>query len=214
MPLRPPPLVRFAAAATLVAIADLATKALALALLGAGQDVPLAGPLHLTLVHNTASAGSVSLGAYTWHINALATLLSVVLAVLVCSRLAALDRAAPVMLGLIAGAALGNLGSMVVPPAGVPDFIAYRYEFGTDVVFNVADVAAYIGIALAARTATLIGFAILRERRAPRPALPARAPRPETVVPIALAIEPSRLPSPTAPRRSPAPHPEPRRAEP
>jgi lipoprotein signal peptidase len=196
VPARQSPLHRLALVALVVAAADLASKELAVALL-AGRDVPLLGAWHLRLLHNTASAGGVWLGDQTWIINAVATLAALLLAVGFCRHIARVDSGAPFALGLIAGAAAGNLASLVIPPAGVPDFLAFRVDRGHDVVFNVADVAAYVGIVLGLRTvATLVAAA-----RAPRPApvsakaaavatvwAPRRAAA-EVVVPIPLAVE-------------------------
>ncbi len=165
VPARDTPIARLAVVATLVALADLGTKQLALALLP-GRDVPLGGAFHLLLAHNTGSAGGVTLGRFTWEINAIATLAAIVLSVVVCRRLAALDGGAPLALGLIAGAGLGNLTSMVLPPAGVPDFLAVRYPWGS-LVFNVADIAAYVGVALSARTMVALVTAIRVRRTVP-----------------------------------------------
>lgn len=165
MPDRSTPLVRLARVAAIAAAADLATKALAASLL-AKRVVPVAGPLSLDLVYNTASAGGVSLGAHTWLINAVATALALVLAVAICRQVAAYDRRAPAALGLIAGGALGNLTSLLLPPDGVADFLAVAVGDG-GLVINVADIAAYAGVALFARTGLRLVEVLRIERRAP-----------------------------------------------
>jgi lipoprotein signal peptidase len=189
--LRRSPLARFAGLALAVAVCDLAAKQVALATL-AGRDVPLAGgALRLTLVHNLGSAFGISLGPYTPQLNFTFTLAAIVLAAVTCSALAAVDRRAPVALGLIAGGALGNLASLVLPPAGVPDFIAAGLPAGFQIVFNLADVAAYAGVVLSAR----VGATLMREMRRERATrVAARAAtrttrRPEMVVPIPVATE-------------------------
>jgi hypothetical protein len=60
--------VRFFPLVGAVALADLATKALAVDAL-ADRTVAVAGPLALHLVYNTASAGGVWLGAHTRELN-------------------------------------------------------------------------------------------------------------------------------------------------
>jgi lipoprotein signal peptidase len=154
-----------------VTAADLVTKQVAQSLLAGGRSVPLGETLRFVFVHNDRSAFGVSLGGPTWAINTLATLLAIVLAVMVCEALTALDRRAPVVLGLIAGAAAGNLTGLLLSPAGVPDFLALDLGAG-ELVMNLADVAAYAGLLLGARTVARLLAAIARERRpAPRPAM-------------------------------------------
>ena len=70
----------------------------------------------------------------------------------------------PRALGLIVGGALGNLASLITSPAGVVDFIALSFE-SWGIVLNVADVAAYAGLAMILRTGSLIALAIRRDRR-------------------------------------------------
>ncbi len=147
----------------LVIVGDLASKQLAASLLTRG-DVPLGGPVRLALVYNDQAAFGFSLGAYTWLANVALTLTAVVLVMSVWRGLAAVDAAAPYALGLIGGAALGNLISLLASPAGVIDFVAIDYGGGRELVLNLADVAAYIGLALLAQTA----WAILRALRAER----------------------------------------------
>ena len=162
----PPPLRRatapitggaaFAAMAGLVALGDLVTKWLAVAL-WSGEQYPLLGrALGIEVVHNPLGAFSTSLGPLTREINIVATLAAVLLSMAVCSRLARLDREAPASLGLIAGAGIGNLVSMLGSPSGVPDFLALSDGHGGALVLNVADVAAYIGIACCLRLAWVV----------------------------------------------------------
>ena len=134
----------------LVTIGDLVSKSLAVGL-WSGERYPLLGRILLIdVVRNPLGAFSTSLCAYTWEINVGATITAILLAMVVCPRLAQLDAIAPSALGMIAGAALGNLASLVTSPAGVPDFLAIVHGHGS-LVLNVADVAAYLGIFCCAR---------------------------------------------------------------
>jgi lipoprotein signal peptidase len=202
VPDRSTPLARFALVAAAAAAADLATKALAARAL-ADRVVPLGGPFSLDLAYNTGSAGGVSLGEQTWAINVLATAVALVLAAVICRPVAAHDRRAPVALGLIAGGALGNLTSLFLPPAGVADFLAVGVG-GGGAIFNVADVAAYVGIALCARTGLRLVETLRIERRAPVVAAARMhaARHIERVVEIPVVAD---APLPAAPRPADAP---------
>ncbi|MBC7790207.1 MAG: signal peptidase II [Anaerolineae bacterium] len=171
---------RFATVAAWTAAADLITKQIALASL---QDhgVRVVDGIRLTLAHNNASAFGVSLGPLTWHINVVLTLLALVLAGVVCRHLASIDRRAPLMLGLIAGAAIGNLSSMIFTPLGVVDFISVGFGTGVRLIFNIADVAAYLGVAMSIGTVLKIS-----RRISEQPGLQI----PEIHVAIPLMVEP------------------------
>lgn len=175
-------MVRFTAVMALVAGLDLLTKEIATLALGGGV-VPIAGPLDLTLVQNRGSAFGISLGTYTWQLNAIATMMALGLAALAVRSLSAVDRLAPIALGLIAGAAAGNLASLLVPPAGVTDFLALRLGSQGRLVMNLADIAAYSGLAMTMRSTVLLGRAIGAQRTV-RPAFVR-----EIEVPIPLAVE-------------------------
>ena len=142
--------------AGLVAYADLVTKWLAVTL-WSGERYPLLGPvLGIEVVHNPLGAFSTSVGPLTREINIAATLVAVLLSMAVSSRLARLDQEAPASLGLIAGAGIGNLVSMLGSSSGVPDFLMLSDGRGSALVLNVADVAAYIGIACCLRMAWIV----------------------------------------------------------
>jgi lipoprotein signal peptidase len=148
----------FAVMTGLVAYGDLVTKWLAVAL-WSGERHPLFGHLlGIEVVHNPVGAFSLSFGPLTREINIAATVIAVLLSIAVSSRLARLDRGAPESLGLIAGAGIGNLASMLGSTAGVPDFLALSDGRGSALVLNVADVAAYIGIACCLR----LGWVVVR----------------------------------------------------
>ena len=154
--------------ATGVATVDLASKQIALDTLSARGAAPVAlidHAVRFAIVLNDQSAFGVSLGPYTWHINLVLTFLGLVLSIVLCPSLTVVDGWAPVMLGLIAGAATGNMVSLVFSPDGVPDFIAVTGGHGHEWVFNLADVAALVGIVMLIRSARLIGRAVVRVRR-------------------------------------------------
>jgi signal peptidase II len=156
----------FAWAALVVAI-DLGTKHLAAHNLGGPQEISIIdGAVRLVLVHNTKSAFGVSLGTYTWQINLVLTAIAMLLAASLARPLVAIDRWAPVMLGLIAGAAGGNLYSLIVSPRGVVDFLAINRGDGRELVLNFADVAAAVGLILVVRTIVAVVRLIRVERRA------------------------------------------------
>ncbi len=54
---------------------------------------------------------------------------------------------------------------MVTSPGGVPDFLAFAHGQGSVLVLNVADVAAYIGLACCARIAWSVARAVLSAAR-------------------------------------------------
>ena len=158
----------FVVMAGLVAYGDLVTKWLAVTL-WSGEHHPLLGRmLGIEVVHNPLGAFSISLGPLTREINIAATVVAVLLSMFVSSRLARFDRGAPESLGLIAGAGIGNLASMIGSTSGVPDFLALSDGRGGALVLNVADVAAYIGIACCLRLAWIVLRAAIWPARALR----------------------------------------------
>jgi lipoprotein signal peptidase len=150
----------FAACAISVAAVDALSKRLATAFL-AERDIPVFGhAVRLAVVLNDQSAFSIPLGPYTWHINTALTVLALGLSVALCQALARIDVWAPIVLGLIAGAAAGNLLSLLFSPHGVIDFVAVNRGDGQELVFNVADVAAVLGLLLIMRTGVRVVQAI------------------------------------------------------
>ncbi|MCC6928620.1 MAG: signal peptidase II [Gemmatimonadaceae bacterium] len=150
--------------AILVTVGDLATKAAAKELLSA-EATWFAPWLHFAVVHNDKGAFGWSAGIYTWQLNLALTLAAIVFMVPVTRDLARIDPTAPRALGLIVGGALGNLASLVTSPYGVVDFIQLdAAEFG--IALNVADVAAYTGLAMIVRTGALVVLALFKESRA------------------------------------------------
>lgn len=146
--------------ALLVAIGDWLTKAAASRLVGS-DAVVLTERLRFAVVHNDGTAFGLSAGALTWPLNLALTMAAIVLMVPVARDLARIDDAAPRALGLIMGGAMGNLASLLFGPPGVVDFISIAIGPHSDFVLNVADIAAYAGLAMMLRT----GYLIVAEMR-------------------------------------------------
>lgn len=153
--------------ALLVTAGDLATKAAASELLGTDATV-FASWLHFAVVHNDAGAFGWSVGSYTWQLNLALTLAAIVFVIPVTRDLARIDPSAPRALGLIVGGALGNLASLITSPHGVVDFIQIDLQT-SGIALNVADVAAYAGLAMIVRTGALLVAALRREARLEEP---------------------------------------------
>ena len=153
----------FGGVALLVALGDTLTKQIAMTLVPASGTTlgVLPDRIRLLPVLNDQAAFGIGLGTYTWEINVVVTLATIILIMRVCKDLAAVDPWAPRILGLIAGAALGNLISLTISPSGVPDFLAVTIG-GSEIVMNFADIAAYLGLALMAK----LIVSILRAMRA------------------------------------------------
>jgi lipoprotein signal peptidase len=180
----------FLVTAAAVLLCDLLSKELALRLL-TGATPQAAGGIGFELMLNSGAAGGVQLGEYTRLINIASMSVVAALVVLVVRQVSAIHRLAPVVLGLIAGAALGNSVSLLLRPA-VVDFISLG---GGAMVVNVADLAAFAGVAGLVPVAFGIVARIRDEGRtedAVRHQI-AEAPRPQVLldreVPIALASE-------------------------
>lgn len=157
-----PSLKRLSRIALFVAAGDLSSKWIA-SRLWSEQPARLTDWISMAVVHNDAGAFGWSVGAYTWQLNLALTFAAVVFIIPVTRDLAHIDRRAPAALGLIVGGALGNLASLVLPPRGVVDFIAVNWSAGHSLVLNVADVAAYAGLAMILRTGVMIAATLRRE---------------------------------------------------
>jgi len=153
---------RFVALTAVVAAVDLLSKEVAVRSLGSNGLVPLTERFSLFVVFNTASAGGVEIGRYTWELNVLVTALAVGLIASVVQGMASVDRRATWALALVAGGAVGNLLSMIFGPEGVADFLAVRVSGDTTIVANVADLALWAGASMLAPVA----MALLRKARA------------------------------------------------
>lgn len=165
----PPALVRLSRIALAVAAADLLSKALASAL-WSDKALHLTDWLSLAVVQNYGGAFGLSAGAYTWQLNLALTLAAIVFVIPVTKDLTRVDPDAPMALGLIVGGALGNLVSLLAPPAGVGDFIAIHWSSTHGLVLNLADIAAYGGLAMILRTGFRIAAELVDQaRRKPEP---------------------------------------------
>lgn len=153
------------AAVLLVALAlDLASKGWAVSALSDGSRV-ISDSFALMLVFNSGLAGGASIGPLTWPINVVTTIASILLVSSVVYPLALVSPRATLAMGLIAGGAMGNLVSLIVEPRGVPDFLALHMA-GSALVFNVADVALWVGAGiLVPITAGLLRTIRAQERR-------------------------------------------------
>lgn len=140
------PLVLLAVVALSVLALDAVTKAVAVAKLSGGEEIPLAGGLlTLTLVHNSGAAFGIGAG-YTVVLSVLA--LGVVAFVLVMARRLR-SRGWAVAFGLLLGGAAGNLADRFFREPGflrghVVDFL----ELPKWPVFNLADTAISCAAAL------------------------------------------------------------------
>jgi lipoprotein signal peptidase len=150
--------------ALLVSLGDWLTKTVATRLVDG--EVVLTERLRLAVLHNDAAAFGLSVGTYTWQLNLAVTMAAIAFMIPVSRDLARIDAAAPRALGLIMGGALGNLASLIFSPHGVVDFISIGVGAGRELAFNLADMAAYIGLAMVVRTAFLI---VAELRRSARP---------------------------------------------
>ncbi len=155
------PSVRFWSVCLLLLLADQITKALARSHLPPGEFVPICGGrVGLRLILNSASAFGLVRSSWISLASGLAVLAAIPWYV---SRgvLGAHPRLA-VPLGLLLGGSLGNLADRIRFHA-VTDFIDFRVW----PVFNIADAAITLGVAL-------LAIFILRERpgtdESPRPA--------------------------------------------
>ena len=147
------------------------------------------GDFRLTLMHNKHLAWGLSAGSFTPLVTTLATVLLVALVIRVCRELAAVDRLASLMLGLLGGAGLANGLDVFLGPSGVVDFIALPVG-GQEAVLNVADVAAALGLLLCIRTVFVLSRAIAAERRPAFTLAQARAQvSRERVVPLFVESE-------------------------
>lgn len=126
---------------------DLVTKEVAVRALG-DQLIGLGSRFSLMLVWNLGAAGGVQVGPLTASINVLVTLLAIGLVATVVRPIAAIDRHAPLPLGLVTGGALGNLLSIVAGPEGVADFLGVRVSADTTIVVNIADLLLWSGALL------------------------------------------------------------------
>lgn len=136
------PALRLILTAGIVLVVDQASKAAVRQWLPLGASRPiLEGVLDLTHVHNTGAAFGIFPGAMAWFMFAAVAVLAGI--AFVWWRHAPRDRWTVIALGLIAGGAAGNLIDRALL-GGVTDFFDVRIW----PVFNVADVALDVGVAI------------------------------------------------------------------
>jgi len=131
-------------------IADCASKELAEAYL-APEHTPhevIGSVVRLTLAHNFGGAMGLSFGPYSRIGLALAALLALFVLGQLYVRTPATARLRAAALALVAGGALGNLGSRLLSPRGVTDFIDVGVRSWRFWTFNIADAGITIGAAL------------------------------------------------------------------
>ncbi len=109
----------------------------------------------LLLVRNVGSTANVGY-SFDWALHAVGTVVLLSLIVAIIQPLADRDPGAPLGMGLIVGAAIGNLASQAVLPAGVVDFLAIG-PAQSAVVGNLADLALVVGLTLLLRTVCRLG---------------------------------------------------------
>jgi signal peptidase II len=161
----------FAATTIGIVLADIVTKALAVATLAVGIPRDLVGgTVRLALVYNPGAAFGINFGAPSRGIFLALTVgaLSILVFLYRATRRGDIPRT--LAIALVAGGAVGNLIDRIRSPAGVVDFIdvgirSYRWP-----TFNVADMAVTTG-------AILLAWVLWMEDRA-RNGRP--APVPET----------------------------------
>lgn len=164
---------RLGIVASLVFIADFASKQWALQHLPASGDRALVSGLHLAVVNNTRLAWGLESGGIELQLTAVVTVALAVMVMRICGQLTEVDDGAPAMLGLLLGAGAANLADALVPPHGVVDFIAFTSSVGDTTTFNIADLALGAGLALSIRTAWLL-IQTMRGRRVVRAGAPPR----------------------------------------
>lgn len=159
------PLVPLSRIAALAALGDLITKQVAVWWVGALHP-EVSSTVRFGVVHNDKGAFGLTAGDYTFELSLALTLVALALIIPVAKDLAKVDGRAPAALGLIAGGAIGNFVSLLATPAGVVDFIAIQRADGAGIVLNVADIAAYAGVAMLMRTIAIVIAAMRRNRQA------------------------------------------------
>lgn len=165
------PFDRLAVAASLVFIADFATKQWALRSLDSEGERWFGTGWHLAVVNNTHLAGGRAGAGLELPLTIVLTMVVALLIVRVCRQLAAIDPSAPAILGMLVGSGAANLADALIPPRGVVDFIAFTGQSGDTVSFNVADAVLIVALGLSFRMIWRIAQTI---RGRPRPRLTSR----------------------------------------
>ncbi len=135
--------------AVLVVVLDLATKAMATAMLTYGDPVPVMPMFNLTLLHNTGAAFSFLAGEsgwQRWFFVALAIGVSIFL-IRWLATLKSYETLSAVAIVLILGGAVGNVYDRIVH-GYVVDFLHFYWNDYHFPAFNIADTAITIGAGL------------------------------------------------------------------
>ncbi len=195
------PLVRLLVVALAVVAVDLATKMVAITTLSAG-GFTLAGPFFLDLLYNDRMFGGLTtLGGLVLQSSIASSVTLLALALPIVRPLSRHDSGAPMILGLMSGAAVANPLSLLLQPAGVTDFLGVQLG-DTAVLFNVADIAAYLGVAFTGRMLLRLWSA---HRAEAAPAVPARTRAQSTEREVRVPLWHDR-PMPVVPTRTPGRH--------
>ncbi|HEX7918653.1 MAG TPA: signal peptidase II [Gemmatimonadales bacterium] len=138
-------------AASVVVVADFATKLLAEATLALRNAVPVVGEtVQLRLVYNPGAAFGLHLGPWSRWIF----LVVAVVAILVLDRMSRTatsgDRLRQLATGLVTGGAFGNLVDRIRSGQGVVDFLDVGIGIHRWPTFNVADIGVSCGAILLA----------------------------------------------------------------
>lgn len=148
----------FAAIVAAVVAADQVSKAVVRDSLALGEQVPVIdGVLWFTRVHNTGAAFGILRGQQWLLITTAVLMLAVVGYVML--RVRPVSPWARTALALVTGGAIGNLIDRVVL-GGVTDF----FDLGWFPVFNVADIALDVGVAILVFVLLVGGEHILTHR--------------------------------------------------
>ena len=141
----------YPAAAGVILVTDLASKALAQRLLDAHTVVPVLGDLfRFHLVYNPGAGFGLDLGIHSRWIFLVTAALAVVVLTRMALNTAPADRFRLLALGLVAGGAAGNLIDRVRSARGVADFFDLGIATARFPTFNVADIGVSAGAVLLA----------------------------------------------------------------
>ena len=143
---------RFWSVVSSVVVADVASKAIAVAALSpAGLERPMFGEwLRWKLVYNPGAAFGLHLGEHSRPIFILLSLIALVILWRVYTSSRAGDWARVLAVALVGGGAVGNLLDRLRTARGVVDFIDVGIGHSRWPTFNVADVAVSVGAVLLA----------------------------------------------------------------
>jgi len=141
----------YPAAAGVVVVTDVASKALAERMLDTHTVVPVLGDfLRFHLVYNTGAGFGLDLGVHSRWIFLATAALALVVLTRMARNTVPLDRFRLLALGLVAGGAAGNLIDRIRSSLGVADFFDLGIAAARFPTFNVADIGVSAGAILLA----------------------------------------------------------------